>query len=126
MIGTMPVAQRLHRGGELIGQAEGIGLTQIDGDLGQRPQPFQMVDRTPDDYRIAEAGLVLQPVEMDPQRRRGFRIEARSIEQAGDRGGDPAGELGDVSSLGQRGWCVVRLNDHAGRCLDVFNPRWAR
>ena len=46
-----------------------------------------------DDDRIAEIGLLVDPVEMHPQRRRQARIEDAVLDEVHERSGDEAGQL---------------------------------
>jgi hypothetical protein len=59
---------RPDRGRERIGNAGAIGLPHVDGDLGERHRLALQIRCPANDHRIAEVGLVLNPVEMDAQR----------------------------------------------------------
>ena len=60
-----------------VGQPGGVGLAQVDRDLGQRQQLPLAVGRAPHHHRVAEVGLVLNPVEVNAQRRRQLRRRGR-------------------------------------------------
>ena len=111
--GRLPVAQRPHRQRELVRQSRGVRVPKIDGDLGERPQPILLVDGAAQHHRVAEGRPVVDPIEVDAQRRRRLPVQAAPIDQRRHRRGHAAGDLGEIGSLRQRRRGVVRLNDHA-------------
>jgi len=76
-----------------------------------RQRLLLLIDRATDDHRIAKAGPVLDPIEVDAQPERIILIDAAALDEQGQRTDDAAGQLGDVSAFGQRRWRVVTLND---------------
>ena len=103
------------------------GLPQIDGDLRQRQRLLLLIDRAADDDRIAEAGLVLNPIEMDAQAERVVLVDAAALDEQRQRSDDAAGQLGDVGAFRQGGRRVVSLDDQvrvAGPSAEA--PAWHR
>ena len=117
---TRPAPKRLLRIGQQRRQPFGFDLAQVDGDLGQRQHPALSIDGAPDDHRIAEVGAVLNPIEMNPQRRQRAHVDLSLLEERRERFNDPPGELGErlprpFPSGARRLKALVEMDDHRTR-----------
>jgi len=87
------------------------GLPQVDGDFRERQRLLLLIDRATDDHRIAKAGLVLNPIEMDPEAERIILIDTAALDEQRQRADDAAGQLGDIGALREGGRRIVALDD---------------
>src|SRR5262249_45010097 len=100
---------------ELMRKLSRLTLAQIDRDLGERQRLAFRVGRSADDDGVAEVGLVLNPIEMDTERRRDPRIELAAFHQIDQRAGHKAGELSELRLLAGFTLAlrdVVYMDDH--------------
>jgi hypothetical protein len=86
-------AEQADGAGQVLGQALGAGLTQVYGDFRQRQHLAGAVYRAADHHRIPKARLVLDPVEMDAQRRGHLRRQDAVFDHRHHRASDEAGDL---------------------------------
>ena len=115
--GDGPAQKRPLRIGQQRRQPFRLDLAQVDGHLRQGQHLALGVDRAPDDHRIAEVGAVLNPIEMDAQRRKRAHIHLSLLQQGRERFNDASGELGErlartVASDARRLKVLVEVDDH--------------
>ncbi len=83
------------------------GLTEIDGDFGQRQRPALAVGRAPEHHGVAEIGAVLHPVEMDAETGEVTGIGVALLDEREQRRQRLAG------SRGESGRQMVDVEDHS-------------
>jgi hypothetical protein len=108
--------EALHRAGEIGLQLRRVCLPQIDRDLCQRQRLPLRAGRATHHHRVAEVRLVLNPVEVDPQRWRHPRVQDAVFDERHQRTRDQAGHLTLWRPLAVSGLLTLRnvidMNDH--------------
>jgi len=93
IVGRRRRPDALQRAAELHRQLGGIGLPEIDGNLGERHRLALGIGGSAHADGIAEIGAVLNPVQVDAQGRCKVRVEDAVLDEVHERSGDEAGQL---------------------------------
>ena len=108
------------RPSERLAEGGGLDAAEVHGELGEGEGPAGPVGRAPDEDRLAEVRLVLDPVEVDPQARHQSRLDGPVGDQAEQRPDDVRGPLGEDGLLRAARRDVIDVEDH--RTSSVENP----
>ena len=115
-VGLGTGVEALHRPREVGLKPGGVGLTKIDGDLGQRERLPLGTGRPAQHHRVAEVGLVLNPVQMNPQGWGHPGVEDAVFDERHQRPRDQARHLALWRTLAVPGLLALRnvvdVNDH--------------
>ena len=106
---------RLQGAGELLRHQRGIGLAEVDRDLGERERPAVGVGGPPNGDRIAEIVLVVDPVQVHAQRGEQPRVDGSLFDERHDRPDDETGQIAQALRA-RAARDVIEMEDHRGSC----------